>query len=120
MPPPEALQGKLPLALLKVHAGVEAAVVVIVSVAVPEAAPVIDTGLVALKLKVGGLTLPEGLDVRLAERLTLPVNPLAGETVTVDEFPVVAPAVTVTAVEASVNVGGETAVSPMVEDVLPW
>ena len=67
-------------------------------VAVPAAVPEMFTGLVEPKLKVGGSTAPLGLEVTAAVSATLPVKPPDGVTVMVDVFPVVAPAVTVTAV----------------------
>jgi hypothetical protein len=84
---------------------VEAAVVVTVSVAVCAAAPVILTGVVAPKLKVGGYTAPAGEEVMAAESTTLPVKPLAGVTVIVEVFPVVAPGRTLTVVPLTVTVG---------------
>ena len=78
----------------------------IVSVAVPAAAPVILTGVVELKLKVGGCTAPDGLDARTAVSATLPVNPPAGVNVIVEVFPVVAPGATATAAVLTVNLGG--------------
>jgi hypothetical protein len=63
------------------------AVVPIVRVAVPAFAPVILTGLVAPKLKLGGSMAPAGLAVRAAVNVTGPVKPPAGVTVTVDVFP---------------------------------
>jgi len=80
-----------------------AAVVVMVRVAVPAVAPVMSTGLVEPKLRVGGSTAPLGLEVTAAVNVTSPVKPLAGVTVMVEVFPVVAPAVTVTAVPVIVK-----------------
>ena len=73
------------------------------SVAVPAVAPVMSTGLVEPKLRVGGSTAPLGLEVTAAVNVTSPVKPLAGVTVMVEVFPVVAPAVTVTAVPVIVK-----------------
>jgi len=56
------------------------------------------TGLVDPKLRVGRSSAPLGLEVTVAASCTLPVNPPAGVTVTVEVLPVVAPAVTVTGV----------------------
>jgi hypothetical protein len=76
-----------------------------VRVAVPVAAPVMLTGVVEPKLKVGGFTAPVGPEVTAAVSATLPVNPPAGVTATVEVLPVVAPAATVTAVPAIVKMG---------------
>lgn len=73
------------------NAPVVAVVVVTMSVPVPFDAPVMLTGDVAPKLKVGGSVAPVGLDVRAAVSVTLPVNPPLGITVMVVVFPVVAP-----------------------------
>jgi hypothetical protein len=56
------------------------------------------TGLVELKLKVGGATAPPGLVVSAAVRFTLPVKPPVGVTVIVDLLSAVAPAAMLTAV----------------------
>ena len=82
-----------------------ASVVETVSVAVPAAAPVMLTGLVEPKLRVGGLTAPDGLEVIAAVNATLPVNPPLGVTVIVEVFPVAAPGATVTAVPLMVKSG---------------
>jgi hypothetical protein len=74
-----------------------AAVVVMVSVAVPAAEPVIFTGLVAPKLNVGGYWTPAGLEVITAESATLPVKPPAGVTVREEVFAAAAPGERVTA-----------------------
>jgi hypothetical protein len=95
-----------PLRLGRTRAALVAAVVVIVSVAVPAEVPVILTGLVEPKLKVGGYWAPVGLEVTAAVSTTLPVKPPAGVTVMVEVFPVVAPGVTVTAVPLTVKLGG--------------
>ena len=81
---------------LPVHPGEELAVVEIVSVAVPAVVPLIETGLVVPKLSVGGKTAFAGLEVMAAVSAMLPVKPFAGVSVTVDVFPVVAPAATET------------------------
>jgi len=86
-------------------AALVAAVVVIVSVAVPAEVPVMLTGLVEPKLKVGGYWAPVGLEVTAAVSITLPVKPPAGVTVMVEVFPVVAPGVTVTAMPLTVKLG---------------
>lgn len=75
------------------------------SVAVPAAVPVILTGLVEPKLRVGRFCAPLGPEVTAAVSVTLPVKPLNGVTVMADVFPVVAPALTVTAVPAIVKKG---------------
>ena len=78
----------------------------IVSVAVPDAVPLMVMGLVAPKLKVGGSCAPLGPEVMAAVSATAPVKPLAGVTVTVETFPVVAPGEMVTAEAEILNVGG--------------
>ena len=88
--PPAAYQGA-PMDLGRTSAPVVAAVVVTVRVPVPFEAPVMLTGDVAPKLKVGGSVAPVGLDARAAVRVTLPVNPPLGMTVMVAVLPVVAP-----------------------------
>jgi hypothetical protein len=82
-----------------------AAVVEMVRVAVPAAAPVMLTGLVEPKLKVGGSSAPLGLEVTAAVSATLPVKPPDGVTAMLEVFPVVAPGVTVTAVPVIVKPG---------------
>jgi len=103
-------------------------VVLTVRVAVPELEPLMLTGVVKPKLKVGGYWAPAGLDVMVAVKATLPVNPPLGATVIVDVFPVVAPGSTVTEVPATVKLGVtlDMIVSLSVFDVLaenvevPW
>ena len=85
-----------------------AAVVPIVSVAVPAPVPEMATGLVEPKLRVGRSCAPAGLEVTAAVSATLPVNPPAGLTVIVEVFPEVAPAFTVTAVPRMLIPGGIT------------
>jgi hypothetical protein len=75
----------------------------IVSVAVPELAPVMLTGLLEPKLNVGGYSAPAGLEVITALSVTLPVNPPTGVTVMVEVFPVFSPGETVTAVPPMVK-----------------
>ena len=88
-------------------APVVGAVVDTVRVAVAGPAAVMLTGLLVPKLNVGRYCAPEGLDARVAVRVTLPVNPPAGVTVTVEVFPAVVPgALMVTAVPPTVNDGG--------------
>jgi len=85
-----------------------AAVVEMVRVAVPAAAPVMLTGVVVPKLKVGGSVPPLGLVVAVAVSATLPVNPSTGVSVMVEVFPVDAPAATVTAVPVIAKVPAVT------------
>jgi hypothetical protein len=92
------------------RAALVTAVVVMVRVAVPAPAPVMLTGMVEPKLRVGGYCAPVGLDVRAAVSATLPVKPPEGVTVIVEVFPVVEPGETVTAVPLTVNAGGTCAV----------
>jgi hypothetical protein len=82
-----------------------------VRVAVPAAVPVMLTGLVEPKLRVGGSCAPLGPEVTAAVSATLPVKPPDGVTVMMDVFPVVAPAVTVTAVPVIVKPGGAVTVT---------
>jgi hypothetical protein len=89
----------------EVQVGEEFAVVTIVRVPAPAALPVMLTGLVELKLKVGGNTAPLGLVVRTAVRPTLPVKPPVGVTVIVEVLPVVAPGATLTAEPLTVKLG---------------
>jgi hypothetical protein len=96
------------------------AVVVTVSVAVPAVAPVMETGVVEPKLRVGALAAPAGELVIAAVRATLPVNPPLGVTVMVDVFTVVAPATTVTPVPESIRPGVDAVtVTEMGEEVEP-
>ena len=80
-----------------------AAVVEMVRVALPAVAPVMLTGLVEPKLKVGRSCAPLGLEVTAAVSATLPVKPPAGVTVIVDAT--AAPGATVTAVPVIVKLG---------------
>lgn len=82
------------------------AVVVMVRVAVPAVVPVMETGLVEPKLRVGRSCAPEGLEARVAVRATLPVKPLLGVTVTATVLPVVDPGVTVRGRAAIFRPGG--------------
>jgi hypothetical protein len=70
---------------------VVAAVVETVRVPVAEEAPVMSTGDVVPKLKVGESTAPSGLDARAAVRVTFPVKPPLGMTLIVVVLPVVVP-----------------------------
>ena len=88
--PPAAYHGT-PRPLGRTSAAVVAAVVETVRVPVPFDAPVMLTGEVVPKLKVGGSVAPDGLFARTAVRATLPVNPPLGVTVMVAVLPVVAP-----------------------------
>ena len=82
------------------------AVVEMVSVAVCALVVVRLTGVVEPKLKVGRFTAPVGLvGLTAAASAMRPVNPVVGATVIADVFPVVAPAVTVTAAPEMLNVG---------------
>src|ERR1019366_6442566 len=72
-----------------------AGVVKMVRVAVPPLAPLIKTGLLDPKLKVGRFRAPIGLEVIAAVSATVPVNPGCGVTVIVEVFPVIPPALTV-------------------------
>ena len=74
-------------------------------VAVPAVGPVMLTGVVEPKLKVGAATAPDGLDVMAAVSATFPVNPTAGVKVIVEVFPAVAPGATVTAEPLTVKLG---------------
>src|ERR1700692_524100 len=94
-----------------------AAVVEMVRLAVP-AVPVILTGLVEPKLNMGRSLAPVGMDVIAAVRATLPIKPPLGVTVIVEVLPVVAPGATETGVPLSVKLGGATAVSPTVAEML--
>jgi hypothetical protein len=102
--PPAAYQGT-PWRLGYTSAAVVGAVVETVRVAVPALVPVMLTGLVEPKLKVGGYWAPFGLAVTTAVSATLPVKPPLGVTVIVEVFPVVAPGETVTAVPLTVKLG---------------
>lgn len=84
---------------------VVSAVTVMVSVAVPVAAPVMETGAVAPKMNVGRSCAPVGLLVSAAVKATLPVKPPLGVTVTVAVFPVVARGATASDVAAMANAG---------------
>jgi hypothetical protein len=86
-------------------AALVAAVVEMVSVAVPAEVFVMLTGLVEPKLNVGECWAPVGLEVTVAVRATLPVKPPDGVTVIVDAFAVVAPDFTVTAVPLTAKLG---------------
>ena len=79
--------------------------------AVPALAPVIFTGVVVPKLKVGESWAPVGEVDNWAVSPTLPVNPPLGVTVMVEVFPVVAPGAAVTAVPERVRPGGAAAVT---------
>ncbi len=102
--PPAAYQGT-PGRVGNVRAALVAAVVEMVRVAVPALIPVILTGLVVLKLKVGRCCAPAELAVTAAVSTTLPVKPPLGVTVIVELFPVVAPGATETAVPLTVKLG---------------
>jgi hypothetical protein len=78
------------------------AVVRMVRVAVSAEAPVMLTGLVEPKRKVGGYWAPVGLEVTAAVSVTLPVKPPAGVTVIAAVLPDVAPGVIETALPVTV------------------
>jgi hypothetical protein len=99
------------------RAALVAAVVEMMSVAVPAVAPAILAGLVEPKLKVGGYWAPAGLEVTAAVSATLPVKPPAGVMVMADVFPVVAPFAIVTAVPLIVKL--EVAAVVTVTEVAP-
>jgi hypothetical protein len=88
-----------------------------VRIAVAAAVPVMFTGVVVLKLKVGRSTAPAGLEVIAEVSATLPVKPPLGVKVIVEVFPVVAPGATETDVPVMEKVG-ITTVSFSVFDVL--
>lgn len=75
--PPAAYQGASGR-LGSARAALPGAVVEMVSVAVPGFEPVMLTGLVEPKLKVGGYCAPAGPEVTSAESVTLPVEPSPG------------------------------------------
>jgi len=102
--PPAVYQGTLVTG--SAIALVVGAVVEMVSVAVPDAAPVMLTGVVEPKLTVGGCTAPVGLEVMAAVSATLPVNPPEGVMVIKEVFAVVAPGAIVGAVPEMVKAGG--------------
>ena len=76
-----------------------------VRVAVPALVPLMLTGVVEPKLKVGRSWAPAGLEVTRAVRVTLPVKPPAGVKVMVEVFPVAAPGATETAVPLTAKLG---------------
>ena len=86
-----------------------------VNMAVPALALVMFTGVVEPKLNVGRYTAPIGLDVMVAVRATLPVKPPLGVMVMVEEFPVVTPGATLTAVPV---IAKPVAVNPVVAETL--
>ena len=113
------LSQPLPNAFGRCKAAELDAVVDTVSVAVAAEAPVIETGEVEPKLKVGSSEAPAGVLVSAAVRVTLPVNPPAGVTVIVEVFPVVAPGGTVRAVPDNERPGGTVAVTVTFSLLLP-
>jgi len=108
--PPAVYQGA-PLDLGLTNAPVVEPVVLTVRVPLPLEAPVMSTGEVAPKLKVGWSTAPLGLDVTAAERVTLPVNPPLGVTVTVSVPLLPAGTVRLGRLAASKNEAGTAAVT---------
>jgi len=95
----------------KTSAAALEAVVAIVSVAVTADVPLMETGEVVPKLKVGRSCAPVGLLVIAAVKTTLPVNPLLGVRVIVEVFSVVAPGAMTTDVPATAKLGGGGAVT---------
>jgi hypothetical protein len=93
---------------------VVAAVLAMVSVAVPAATLVMLTGLVAPKLSVGMFCALAGLPDTAAVSATLPVKPLLGVTVIVDVFPLVAPGSIDTAVPVTVKLGTAVTITVVV------
>jgi hypothetical protein len=87
-----------------------ATVVVTVRIAVPAEVPVMFTGVVEPKLRVGRSCAPLGLKVTAAVSATLPVKPPAGVTVMREVFPFVPPAVTINGLPVTANPGAEVAV----------
>lgn len=87
-------------------AAVVGAVVETVSVAVAAVVPVMLTGLVVPKLRVGRSWAFAGLDVMDAVRSTFPVKPPLGVIVMVEVFPLVAPALTATLAPLTASPGG--------------
>ena len=94
------------------NAALVAAVVEMVSVALPPVVPVMLTGVVPPKLSVGKSCAPAGLEVMAAVSTTLPVNPPEGETEIEALFPVVAPGcrVTLASLTLKAGCGGATTV----------
>ena len=88
-----------------VSAALIGAVVLMVRTAVPAPVPVIITGFVAPKLSVGRSCAPVGLEVRAAVNSIVPVKPLFGVMVIVEEFPVDAPGDKVVEVPLSAKLG---------------
>jgi hypothetical protein len=82
-----------------------------VRVAVPLEEPVMLTGVVEPKVKVGGSCAPAGLDVRAAVSATLPVKPPLGVTEMVEVLPVDAPGTTDTAVPLTAKLALAAAVT---------
>jgi hypothetical protein len=122
--PPSVYQGN-PRCIGLASGALVAAVVETVRVAVPELEPVMFTGVVEPKLKVGGYWAPAGLDVMAAVSTTLPVKPPLGVTVIVEVFSVVAPGTTVTDVPAMAKLGITTVSFRVFEllakkSVVPW
>ena len=76
-----------------------------VSVAVAGVAPESVTGVVEPKLRVGRIVAPSGAELMTAVSDTVPLNPLAGEMVTVDVLPAAVPDAIVTAVPLTVKLG---------------
>lgn len=79
----------------------------VVMVRVAVAAVVLEsvTGVVEPKLRFGRFVAPCGAELMTAVSDTVPVNPLADETVTVEVLPVAAPDASVTGVPLTVKLG---------------
>jgi hypothetical protein len=101
--PPATYQGA-PLDFGRTKDAVVGAVVVTVSVPVPAVAPVMSTGDVVPKLKVGRFVAPDGLEARVAVKVTFPVKPPLGKTLIVVVLPVVAPGELIVMAPPLVNV----------------
>jgi hypothetical protein len=114
--PPSVYQGN-PRCIGLTSDALVAGVVYMVRVAVPELDPVMLTGVVEPKLKVGGYWALAGADVIAAVSATLLVKPPLGVTVTVEVFPVVAPGATVTEVPLTEKLGAPDVVTDTAVDV---
>jgi hypothetical protein len=102
----------------KCREALEAADVTMVKVAVVGAVLVTGTVEVAPKLKVGGSIAPVGVEVRVAVKVTVPVNPPAGVTVMVDVLFVVPPGAVIVTLEDVIAKLGGMAVTITVEEAV--
>src|ERR1035441_1145177 len=116
--PPAMYQGT-PGRLGWASAALVAAVVEMVSVAVPAFVPGMTTGLVEPKLKVGRYCAPFGLEVMAAVSATVAAKPPLGVSVMVEVSPLVAPGATVTAVPVMARPGGAAAETLTYSELLP-